>query len=174
MRLPIVALIAALFAFAPLCAQAANPSPSNPASPNTAAAKAAANGLDAAAKARLVGEHLLTLQWLGWGDLSGAGRLSVEDRGDTLSASGEQLGSGDNAGDYLRMSGRIVSASRDGFVFEGDIAIRVHHNADGAECKRGGTFHFKATGKRKYWRMQEMDNPCDGVTDYVDVYFRGI
>jgi hypothetical protein len=39
---------------------------------------------------------------------------------------------------------------------------------------RSGTFHFKATGKRRYWRMQEMDNPCDSVTDYVDVYFRGI
>lgn len=173
MRLPVVALIAALFAFVPLCTQAANPSPTNPAPTNTAAAKAA-NGLDAAAKARLVGDHLLTLQWLGWGDLSGAGRLRIEDRGDSLAASGEQLGSGDNAGDYLRMSGWIVSASRDGFVFEGDIAIRVHHNADGAECKRSGTFHFKATGKRRYWRMQEMDNPCDGVTDYVDVYFRGI
>lgn len=174
MRFPIpvffaVALFAALLVFAPASTQAAHPSPSH-----EATAKTAANGLDAAAKARLVGEHLLTLQWIGWGDLSGAGRLSVEDRGDTLSASGEQLGSGDNAGDYLRMSGRIVAASRDGFVFEGDIAIRVHHNADGAECKRSGTFHFKATGKRKYWRMQEMDNPCDGVTDYVDVYFRGI
>ncbi|GAA4807136.1 hypothetical protein [Lysobacter hankyongensis] len=174
MRLPIVALIATVFAFAPLCAHAANPSPSNAAPSKITSAKSVANGLDAAAKARLVGEHLLTLQWIGWGDLSGAGRLSVEDSGDTLSASGEQLGSGDNAGDYLRMSGRIVSASRDGFVFEGDIAIRVHHNADGAECKRSGTFHFKATGKRRYWRMQEMDNPCDGVTDYVDVYFRGI
>lgn len=171
MRLPIVALFAALVVFASARTQAAHPhpSPSNEATPKTAA-----NGLDAAAKARLVGEHLLTLQWIGWGDLSGAGRLSVEDRGDTLSASGEQLGRGDNAGDYLRMSGRIVSASRDGFVFEGDIAIRVHHNADGAECKRSGTFHFKATGKRRYWRMQEMDNPCDGVTDYVDVYFRGL
>lgn len=179
MRFPIVALFAVLFAFAPACAQAANPAPSNStpsnrAPSNTATAKTPANGLDTAAKARLVGEHLLTLQWLGWGDLSGAGRLRVEDRGDSLAANGEQLGSGENAGDYLRMSGRIVSASRDGFVFEGDIAIRVHHNADGAECKRSGIFHFKATGKRKYWRMQEMDNPCDGVTDYVDVYFRGI
>lgn len=169
MRLPIVALFAALLVFAPACMQAANPAP-----PKAAAAKAVANGLDAAAKARLVGDHLLTLQWLGWGDLSGAGRLRVEDRGDNLAASGEQLGSGENDGDYLRISGRIVSASRDGFVFEGDIAIRVHHNAGGAECKRSGTFHFKATGKRRYWRMQEMDNPCDGVTDYVDVYFRGI
>ena len=45
-------------------------------------------GLDAAARARLVGAHALTLQWLGWGDLSSAGKLMVEDRGDTLSISG--------------------------------------------------------------------------------------
>jgi hypothetical protein len=96
------------------------------------------------------------------------------DRGDTLTANGEQTGNGENAGDYLRVSGRIVAAERDGFVFEGEIAMRVHHNADGAECKRSGIFHFKTGAGRKYWRLQQMDNPCDTVTDYVDVYFRVI
>ena len=103
-----------------------------------------------------------------------AGKLVIEDRGDTLSLSGEQNGEGENTGDYLRLSGKIVSASRDGFVFVGDITTRVNHIADGAECKRSGTFTFRTKGARKYWRMQEMTNPCDPVTDYVDVYFRGI
>ena len=133
-----------------------------------------ANGLNAAARARLVGEHLLTLQWLSQGDLADAGKLVVKDLGETLSIEGEQLGQGENADDYLRLSGRIVSASRDGFVFDGDIVMRVHHIADGIECRRSGTFTFKTKGTRKYWRMQEMTNPCDPVTDYVDVYFRGI
>jgi hypothetical protein len=31
---------------------------------------------------------------------------------------------------------------------------------------------FKITGKRKYWRMQQFDNPCDEAADYVDIYFR--
>jgi len=132
------------------------------------------NGLDAAARARLVGDHALTLQWLGWGDLSRAGKIVIEDRGDTLSVTGEQSGEGENLGDYLRLSGKIVSASKDGFVFVGDITTRVGHIANGAECKRSGTFTFKTKGARKYWRMQEMTNPCDPVTDYVDVYFRGI
>ncbi len=132
------------------------------------------NGLDTAARARLVGDHAVTLQWLGWGDLSRAGKVVVEDRGDTLWLSGEQNGEGENAGDYLRLSGKIVSANRDGFVFVGDITTRVNHIAAGIECKRSGTFTFKTTGIRKYWRMQEMTNPCDPVTDYVDVYFRGI
>lgn len=134
----------------------------------------ATSGLDAAARARLVGDHMLTLQWLGWGDLTGAGRLVVEDAGDSLPMRGEQRGTGENANDYVRIDGRIVSATRDGFVFEGEILTRVHHIANGIECKRNGTFTFKATGKRKYWRLQEMQNPCDSATDYVDVYFRGI
>jgi hypothetical protein len=133
-----------------------------------------AHGLDAAARARLVGDHMLTLQWLGWGDLSGAGKLVVEDAGDTLPMRGEQRGTGENANDYVRIDGRIVSATRDGFVFEGEILTRVHHIANGSECRRSGTFTFKATGKRRYWRLQEMQNPCDSATDYVDVYFRGI
>lgn len=139
-----------------------------------AAQPPAASGLDAAARARLVGDHMLTLQWLGWGELSGAGRLVVEDAGETLPMRGEQRGTGENANDYVRIDGRIVSATRDGFVFEGEILTRVHHIADGAECKRNGSFTFKATGKRKYWRLQDMQNPCDSATDYVDVYFRGI
>jgi ribosomal protein L27 len=136
--------------------------------------QAAANGLDAAARARLVGDHILTLQWLGWGDLSRAGKIVIEDRGETLTVSGEQTGTGDEADGYLKISGKIVSASKDGFVFVGDIATRISHIAEGAECKRSGTFTFKTKGGRKYWRMQEMTNPCDPVTDYVDVYFRGI
>lgn len=133
-----------------------------------------AKGLDAAARARLVGEHKLTLQWLGWSDLEHAGKIVIEDRGDTLSVSGEQAGQGDSLGDHLKIDGRIVSASKDGFVFVGDITTRVSYVADGAECKRSGTFTFKTKGGRKYWRMQEMDNPCEAVTDYVDIYFRGI
>lgn len=134
----------------------------------------AANGLDAAAKAKLVGQHRLTLQWIGWSDLGAAGTVSVEDRGESLRIQGEQTGRGENEGDFVRVSGKIVSASKDGFVFEGEIVTRVSHIASGAECKREGRFTFKTKGARKYWRLQEMDNPCDQATDYVDVYFRGI
>ncbi|MBP6749924.1 MAG: hypothetical protein KA144_09820 [Xanthomonadaceae bacterium] len=133
-----------------------------------------ANGLDAAAKAKLVGKHRLTLQWIGWSDLSVAGKLKIEERNGVLRAEGEQTGRGENEGDLLRVSGKIVSASQDGFVFEGEIVTRVSHIAGGAECKREGRFAFKTKGGRKYWRLQEMDNPCDQATDYVDIYFRGI
>ncbi|MCC7249678.1 MAG: hypothetical protein IT473_13735 [Lysobacter sp.] len=134
----------------------------------------AANGLDAAAKAKLVGQHRLSLQWIGWDDLSATGKLKVEERDGVLRAEGEQLGRGESAGDFVRVSGKIVSAAKDGFVFEGQIITKVSHIAAGAECKREGRFTFKTKGGRKYWRLQEMDNPCDQATDYVDIYFRGI
>ena len=157
-----------------LCALLPGVLPMPQAAASTRAIASDADGLDTAARARLVGDHLLTLQWLGWGDLSGAGKLVVEDAGDTLPMRGEQRGTGENSEDYVRIDGRIVSASRDGFVFEGEILTRVHHIANGSECRRSGIFTFKTTGKRKYWRLQEMQNPCDSATDYVDVYFRGI
>ena len=141
---------------------------------HTADAATAKNGLDAAARARLVGDHMLTLQWIGWGDLDGAGRVAVTDRGDTLALEGEQRGHGDSDGDYLRVSGRIVAATQDDFTFEGTILTRVSHIAGGRECKRDGTYHFQTKAGRKYWRMQEIDNPCDTAADYVDIYFRGI
>jgi hypothetical protein len=139
-----------------------------------ASAATSQTALDAAARARLVGQHRLTLQWLGWNDLGRSGKLVIEDRGDTLSVLGEQSGQGENLGDYLKITGNIISVTKDGFIFTGNITTRVGHIADGVACKRSGTFTFKTKGTRKYWRMQEMDNPCDPVTDYVDVYFRGI
>ena len=58
------------------------------------------------------------------------------------------------------------------FGFRGKIVTQVSHINGGAPCTRDGEFTFRATGSRKYWRLQQMDNPCDSVTDYVDVYFR--
>jgi hypothetical protein len=138
------------------------------------ASAAPASKIDAAARARLVGSHRLSLQWIGWGELADAGRVSITDRGGTLAIRGEQTGRNDSAGDYVRIDGRIVAATGTGFTFEGDVLTRVSHIAGGAECRRHGTFHFATTLGRKYWRLQEMDNPCDNATDYVDIYFRGI
>jgi hypothetical protein len=66
----------------------------------------------------------------------------------------------------------IVSIDARQFVFEGTITTTISHINGGKPCVRQGDFTFKITGKRKYWRMQEMDNPCDEATDYVDIYFR--
>ena len=47
---------------------------------------------------------------------------------------------------------------------------RVSFLNNGKEYCRKGTFDFKATSGRKYWREQKMNGP-EGCTDYVDIYF---
>jgi hypothetical protein len=54
----------------------------------------------------------------------------------------------------------------------GKVETRVDYIADGKVCPREGRFTFRITGKRRYWRMKEMNNPCEDVVDYVDVYLR--
>lgn len=113
----------------------------------------------------------MTLQWIDWGDLSNAGSVTIKSDGKALSITGEERGRGESDGDYLRIKGRIVSADEKSFVFEGDIVTRIAANGDGGECRRSGTMRFLTTGKRRYWRLQEMLSPCSDVTDYVDIYF---
>jgi hypothetical protein len=120
---------------------------------------------DARAKQMLLGPHMLSLQWVSWDRF---GRADVTERDGTLYLLGEQKLNDD----YLTIDGRLVSVDAKEFVFEGKIVTRVSHINGGEPCVREGRFTFAITQKRKYWRLQQMDNPCDPVTDYVDVYFR--
>jgi len=122
---------------------------------------------DAKAKAMLLGRHKMSLQWISW-DYFGSATVS-ESHG-ILGIEGKQKGRGN--GDLLTIEGMIVSIDARQFVFEGTITTKVSHINGGKPCVRQGDFTFKITGKRRYWRMQEMDNPCDEATDYVDIYFR--
>lgn len=121
----------------------------------------------AAAAKMLLGRHKLSLQWISW-DYFGAATVT-NSRG-VYKIKGEQKGRG-NA-DFVKIDGVIKSIDAKEFVFDGKIITQVSHNNGGEPCTREGEFIFKITGKRKYWRLQQMDNPCDPVTDYVDVYFR--
>ena len=122
---------------------------------------------DAKTKAMLLGRHKLSLQWISWDNF---GIATVTEKLGIIGIEGQQKGRGN--GDLLTIEGMIVSVDAKQFVFEGTIVTKVSHINSGKPCVRQGDFTFKATGKRRYWRMQEMDNPCDGVTDYVDIYFR--
>jgi hypothetical protein len=43
---------------------------------------------------------------------------------------------------------------------------------DGKACVLDGEYHFKISGARKFWRMQEMDNLCGtALTSYIDLRF---
>lgn len=122
---------------------------------------------DARAKTMLLGRHKLSLQWISW-DYFGA--ATVTQRGGVLYLKGSQRQRGGS--DYLTVDGIITSVDAKEFSFSGKIIMQISHINGGKPCARDGDFTFKITGKRKYWRMQQIDNPCDEVADYIDIYFR--
>lgn len=115
----------------------------------------------------LIGEHAFTLQWIGW-DFPGT--VDMYKEMDLLICVGEQI-SKENKNEYIKIDGYIEVIDEKTFEFIGSIVTRIEYINEGNECLREGVFTFKISGKRKYWRMQEMQNPCEDVVDYVDIYF---
>ncbi|VEI57259.1 Uncharacterised protein [Pasteurella multocida] len=113
---------------------------------------------------KLIGEHKLSLQWVSWENF---GSVDILRDADGLSIEGIQ----ELNGNFVSLFGKIKVIDEKAFLFTGEIVTRVDHINNGKTCTRQGTYEFRATGKRKYWRLQQMENPCDPVTDYVDVYF---
>ena len=74
-------------------------------------------------------------------------------------------------GDFLEMCGTLTVLNPLHLQFNGQIITRVEHINNGKPVKREGTYNFTVAGQRRYWRMQEMNNPKDGYCDYVDIYF---
>ena len=125
--------------------------------------------------AMLLGRHRTSLQWISWTNFGTVfitknpdGTYNVKGGQDGTECSNEQQGV-DN-GDFLSISGTLTVEDQNNLLFDGAIVTKVYHLAGGQPCRREGQFHFKSTQGRKYWRLQEMDNPCDPVTDYVDIY----
>ncbi len=117
---------------------------------------------------KVLGKHKLSLQWISW-DYFGVCNVKKNPDG-TLWCTGQQLSREND--DYLRIDGMIEIVDAKNLRFTGTIAMKVYHINNGEECVREGTFDFKASGNRKYWRLQQMTNPCDECCDYVDIYFR--
>ena len=115
----------------------------------------------------LLGRHKLALQWISWDYF---GTVNVSQKAGVFYIKGEQRQRGGD--DFLRIDGVITEIAAREFKFDGVIVTRVSHINGGEECKRVGEQTFRISGSRKYWRLAEMDNPCDPVTDYVDIYFR--
>lgn len=129
--------------------------------------------IDKAAAKKLLGKHKLSLQWISW-DYFGSAVITDKKCGRgkdrCYRLTGQQKGRG-NA-DYLKVNGTILSIDTKQFTFRGTIESQISHIYGGKPCVRSGDFTFKITGKRKYWRLMEMENPCDEAADYVDIYFR--
>ena len=141
-----IALLAALLAGAP-------PSSSDTTGPTIVR--------DPIALARLRHNGGISLQWISW---DRRGRVAVSERGGLIHLTGMQSGRG-----RLTLDGDVTEIGPASLTFRGRIAI-VDTPDPGRNCVRDGTYEFRITERRHYWRLQQMEQ-CDGLTDYVDIYF---
>lgn len=119
--------------------------------------------------AQLLGRHAVTLQWLGTGTLKDAGHVEVKKSANgTWHLAGRQ----ETKEGHVSLDGIVTAIDATTFAFTGEIITNVSFINAGKDCRRNGNFTFAKTGKRRYWRLQQMDNPCDQATDYVDIYLR--
>jgi hypothetical protein len=113
----------------------------------------------------LLGTHPFALQWISWQKF---GRVEIIDKQGEITITGKQEDK--KAENYMKIDGIITEVSKRSFKFMGTIVYRVTHLNSGKPCTREGSMTFKRRGKRKYWRLTRMTNPCDGCTDYIDVF----
>jgi hypothetical protein len=121
---------------------------------------------DGAALARLRRNSGITLQWISF-ESPARGHVRVSEAAGRIHLTGSQMRRG-GAG-RLELDGDVVEIGELGFTFRGRIAITDAPDP-GRACLRDGTYEFRITGRRRYWRLQQMEQ-CDGLTDYVDIYF---
>lgn len=114
---------------------------------------------------RLLRNKGLTLQWIDW-DRARRGSVAVV-RGPLWSLRGSQAQRG-GAG-RVTLDGTITEIGRGFFTFRG--TIRIADTPDpGRVCAKTKDWHFAVTQNRPYYRLREFEW-CDGLTDYVDIYF---
>lgn len=119
----------------------------------------------------LAGRHNLTLQWISWEERGSIVFSSIGK--DKYKVEGYQDGKKSKnkcTSCYLKIEGIIEKISIENLKFTGKIESSVNFIDSGKPCIKEGTFNFVAKGNRKYWRCQDMEG-CDGVTDYIDIYF---
>jgi hypothetical protein len=119
---------------------------------------------DQSALEKLRGNQGISLQW-NYG--APRGDLTVTQVGDVVTLSGEQK-TVDGKG-RLEIQGSVLSIDSKHFIFRGRITMTGTPD-EGRSCVKNGDSEFAITQNRKYWRMREFEW-CDGLTDYIDIYF---
>lgn len=115
----------------------------------------------------ILGKHMCSLQWISWKDF---GTVNISQGADkTVYVKGGQKSRTNS--DYLEINGTLTVINPLHLQFKGEIITCVDHINNGKPVKRKGTYNFTVSGQRRYWRMQEMNNPEDRCCDYVDIYF---
>lgn len=120
---------------------------------------------DPGALQRLRRNSGITLQWISF-ESPGRGQVRVTERDGLVRLSGRHLQA--NGAGRLELDGDVLRIDARSFTFRGRIAIENAPDPD-RECYRNGTYEFRATGRRRYWRLQNIE-ACDGLADYVDIY----
>ncbi|WP_197409559.1 hypothetical protein [Erythrobacter sp. YT30] len=121
--------------------------------------------LDPTMAERLFGNTGVTLQWISWEE-RGPTWVAVDENGYWMLLGGQEGTDGGN----LDIEGFITEIGPDYFLYDGTIKITGTPDEE-RRCnvsKRG--WRFAITQNRKYWRLRDF-NWCDGLTDYVDIYF---
>lgn len=114
--------------------------------------------------ARLLRNKGLTLQWLDWNTRGHAVVTRADGVWKLRGAQAEAGGPG-----RLFLDGTITEIGAGYFTFEG--VIRIADTPDrGRTCEKSKTWHFAVTQNRPYYRLREFEW-CDGLTDYIDIYF---
>ncbi len=113
---------------------------------------------------RLLANKGVTLQWIDW-DRRGSAVVASGDALWTLrAAQSARQGKG-----RMILDGAIVEIGEGYFTFRGTIRIADAPDP-GRMCEATKSWHFAVTQNRKYYRLREFEW-CDGLTDYIDIYF---
>lgn len=122
----------------------------------------------AAGQAIRTGKHMLSLQWIR-NRMGSATVRETNERG-IYAVTGQEYSKDRKS--YLLIDGTLKPLSGRELIFDGTITTRTPDNNDGKPCIKKGQYRFYASGMRKYWRLQEMEN-CAGnnLVDYVDLFF---
>ncbi|HEV7660953.1 MAG TPA: hypothetical protein VGO55_14030 [Allosphingosinicella sp.] len=121
---------------------------------------------DRAALQRLRRNSGITLQWISF-ETSRRGHVVATMRGGLLHLSGSQAERGGPG--RLTLDGDVLRVDPHSFTFQGRIVIAGAPDPS-RNCVRDGTYEFRVTQRRRYWRLQDFE-ACDGLADYVDIYF---
>ncbi|WP_345953953.1 hypothetical protein [Mucilaginibacter sp. PAMB04168] len=114
------------------------------------------------------GAHSFTIQWISFNKVKpGTVTIKPSNNG-TYSIEGEQRDKNHN--EYVTIKGTIEPIGRN-LYFNGKIVSRITSINNGQPCELNGQAVFRASGQRKYWRLQQMLNCDSETTDYIDIFF---
>jgi hypothetical protein len=121
---------------------------------------------DRTALGRLRRNSGMTLQWISF-ESPDRGYVVAQMNGGLLHLNGSQ-GARSGQG-RVTLDGDVIRINPRSFFFRGRIVITDAPDR-GRNCVREGTYEFRVTSTRRYWRLQDFE-ACDGLADYVDIYF---